>query len=44
VCDDRGRRGARGTFECEVDADGNTAAFLITQKDDNGNVRWGVKQ
>ncbi len=44
TCPDEVEAKAGGTFECDVDADGNTATFLITQKDDNGNVRWEVKQ
>ncbi len=43
-CPDEVEAKAGGTFDCKVDADGNTATFAITQKDDNGNVRWEVKQ
>lgn len=33
-----------GTFKCDVDADGNKASFTVTQKDDQGNVRWELDQ
>lgn len=44
TCPEEVEAKAGGTFECDVDADGNKATFTITQKDDQGNVRWDLKQ
>lgn len=32
------------TFECEASGDGDTATVLVTQKDDQGNVRYEIQQ
>lgn len=33
-----------GTFECDATAGGDAATILVTQKDDDGNVRYEVQQ
>lgn len=44
TCPEEVEAKAGGTFECDVDADGNKATFTVTQKDDQGNVRWELNQ